>query len=166
MDNKIWERWAGYDPLVSSTYEVICRPIWRLSPTHTDDNANDCQRYSRIPPCKMYLIFLSQGVQHLISSHLSLNREGHWGISHILELREIFLSFQTDFNLVNAAVVCAILGLELPSVFTEPRYWKPPWQSQASVHLLWSLCWCHWCYLSPAWSSQHWSPCRRLWRLC
>ena len=30
-------------------------------------------------------------------------------ISCILELREILLSFQTGFNLVNAAVVCAIL---------------------------------------------------------
>ena len=49
-------------------------------------------------------------------------------VSRILELREIFLSFQTDFNLVNAAVVCAILesisGLELLSVITEPRYLK------------------------------------------
>ena len=37
-------------------------------------------------------------------------------ISRILELREILMSFQTGFNLVNAAVVCAILesisGLE------------------------------------------------------
>ena len=37
-------------------------------------------------------------------------------ISRILELREILLSFKTGFNLVNAAVVCAILesisGLE------------------------------------------------------
>ena len=44
----------------------------------------------------------------------------------ILELREILLSFQTGFNLVNAAVVCAILetisGLEPSSVITEPRY--------------------------------------------
>ena len=43
---------------------------------------------------------------------------------HILELREILLSFQNGFNLVNAAVVCAILesisGLELSSVITEP----------------------------------------------
>ena len=31
------------------------------------------------------------------------------GISRILELREIPLSFQTGFSLVNAAVVCAIL---------------------------------------------------------
>ena len=31
-------------------------------------------------------------------------------ISRILELREMLLSFQTGFNLVNAAVVCAILG--------------------------------------------------------
>ena len=30
-------------------------------------------------------------------------------ISHILELREILLSFQTGFNLVIAAVVCPVL---------------------------------------------------------
>ena len=30
-------------------------------------------------------------------------------IGYILELRELLLSFQTGFNLVNAAVVCAIL---------------------------------------------------------
>ena len=45
-------------------------------------------------------------------------------ISHILELREIFLSFHTGFNLVNAAVVCAglesISGFEPSSVITEP----------------------------------------------
>ena len=49
-------------------------------------------------------------------------------ISHILELREILLSFQTGFTLVSAAVVCAILesisGLELLSVIIEPRYLK------------------------------------------
>ena len=49
-------------------------------------------------------------------------------ISCILELREILLSFQTGFNLVNAAVVCAILesisDLEPSSVITEPRYLK------------------------------------------
>ena len=49
-------------------------------------------------------------------------------ISRILELREIFLSFLTGFNLVNAAVVCAILesisGLELSSVIMESRYFK------------------------------------------
>ena len=49
-------------------------------------------------------------------------------ISRILELREILLSFKTGFNLVNAAVVCAILesisGLEPSSVITEPRYLK------------------------------------------
>ena len=41
-------------------------------------------------------------------------------ISRILELREMLLSFQTGFNLVNAAVVCAILesisGFEPSSV--------------------------------------------------
>ena len=49
-------------------------------------------------------------------------------ISRILKLREILLSFQTGFNLVNAAAVCAILeslsGLEPSSVITEPRYLK------------------------------------------
>ena len=46
-------------------------------------------------------------------------------MSRILELREILLLFQTGFNLVNAAVVCAIMesisGLEPSSVITEPR---------------------------------------------
>ena len=45
-----------------------------------------------------------------------------------MELRDILLSFQTGFSLVNAAVVCAVLesisGLEPPSVITEPRYLK------------------------------------------
>ena len=46
-------------------------------------------------------------------------------ISLILELREIFLSFQTGLSFVNAAVVCAILesisGLKPSSVITESR---------------------------------------------
>ena len=45
-----------------------------------------------------------------------------------MELREILLSFQTGFNLVNAAVVCAILasisGLEPSSDITEAKYLK------------------------------------------
>ena len=49
-------------------------------------------------------------------------------ISRIMELREIFLSIQIGFSLVNAAVACAILqsnsGLEPSSVITEPRYLK------------------------------------------
>ena len=49
-------------------------------------------------------------------------------IGYILELRELLLSFQTGFNLVNAAVVYAVLasisGLEPSSVTTEPRYLK------------------------------------------
>ena len=54
-------------------------------------------------------------------------------ISRILELREILLSIQTGFSLVDAAVVCAagvctilegISGLEPSSVITEPRYLK------------------------------------------
>ena len=46
-------------------------------------------------------------------------------IGHIVELREILMSFQTGLNLVNAAVIYAILesvtGLEPSSVITEPR---------------------------------------------
>ena len=49
-------------------------------------------------------------------------------ISHILELTEMFLLFLTSFNLVNAAVICAILksisGLEPSSITTIPRYLK------------------------------------------
>ena len=49
-------------------------------------------------------------------------------ISNILKLREMLLSFQTGFNLVNAAVVSAVLesisGLEPKSVISEPRYLK------------------------------------------
>ena len=49
-------------------------------------------------------------------------------INRILELRQILLSFQIGFNLVNAAVVCAILksisGLEPSSVISEPRNLK------------------------------------------
>ena len=50
-------------------------------------------------------------------------------ISRILELRDMFLSFQTGFKLVNTAVVCAILesvsGLGPSSPITKPRYFKP-----------------------------------------
>ena len=37
---------------------------------------------------------------------MDLTREN---ISRILKLRETLLSFQTDFNLVSAAVICTIL---------------------------------------------------------
>ena len=46
-------------------------------------------------------------------------------INRIVEMREILPSFQTGFNLVNAAVVCAILasisGLEPSSDITEAK---------------------------------------------
>ena len=49
-------------------------------------------------------------------------------ISRILELTDMLHLFETDFNLVNAAVACAILesisGFEPSSVITEPRYLK------------------------------------------
>ena len=89
-------------------------------------------------------------------------------IIRILELREILLSFQTGFNLVSTAVVCAIVesisGLEPSSVITETRYLKLVTVSNfcpfTLISVLMPL------VLSSAWSSQHWSPCRRLWRLC
>ena len=93
-------------------------------------------------------------------------------ISHTLELREILLSFQTGFKLVNTAVVCAILesvsGLEplSISVITEPRYLK----------LVTVLSFCPFTLISALKPLvlfvisfvffQHWSPCCRLWRLC
>ena len=49
-------------------------------------------------------------------------------IRHIVELKEILLSVKTGFNLVNAAVVCAILEsisrLEPSAVITELRCLK------------------------------------------
>ena len=59
-------------------------------------------------------------------------------ISRILELREILLSIQTGFSLVNAAVVCAVLesisGWEPSSVITEPRYLKLVILKPLSIH--------------------------------
>ena len=56
---------------------------------------------------------------------ISVTREH---ISHILEMRQMLMPFQNDFNPVNAAVFCAILesisGLEPLSVITEPRHLK------------------------------------------
>ena len=51
---------------------------------------------------------------------MNVTREG---ISRILELREILLSFQTGFSLVNVvrAVLESISGLEPSSVITESR---------------------------------------------
>ena len=78
-------------------------------------------------------------------------------ISRILELREILLSFQTGFHIVNAAVVCAILEsisrLEPSSVITEPRYFKLVTVSSLRPFALLSVD--MWCCLSSAWSSRH-----------
>ena len=47
-------------------------------------------------------------------------------ISHIMELREILLTFQTGFNLVGViyAILESISGLEPSSIITEPKYLK------------------------------------------
>ena len=64
---------------------------------------------------------------HDLQAHRKMNMTKE-RISRILELREILLSCETVFNLVNAAVVCAILegisGLEPSPDITEPRYLK------------------------------------------
>ena len=76
-------------------------------------------------------------------------------ISGILELREILLSFQTGFNVVNAAVVCAVLesisGLKPSSVIAEPRYLKLVTVSSFCPFTLISVL----MPLSSAWSSRH-----------
>ena len=46
-------------------------------------------------------------------------------VSRILDLRETFLSFQIGFNLVNAAVVCAILESISAQVFEACDRLKP-----------------------------------------
>ena len=96
---------------------------------------------------------------------MDLTRERY---SRILELREMLLSFQTGFNLLNAAVVCAVLesisGLEPSSDTNEPRYLKHVTVSSFGPFTL-ILLMPHMCCLS-TWSSRHRSPCSRLWRLC
>ena len=90
-------------------------------------------------------------------------------ISRTLELREILLSIQTGFSLVNAAVVRATLegisGLEPSSVITEPRYLK----------LVTVLSFCPFTLISVLMPLLLFVirlvftaliPCRRLWRLC
>ena len=71
----------------------------------------------------------------MIHTHMDVTREC---ISRILELREKLLSFQTGFNFVNAAVVCATLesisGLEPSSVITEPKYLKLVTVKLLSIH--------------------------------
>ena len=67
----------------------------------------------------------SEGHGSQVYKKMDVTRER---VRRIFELREILLLFQTGFNLVNAAVFCAILesisGLEPSSVITEPRYLK------------------------------------------
>ena len=89
-------------------------------------------------------------------------------ISRISELREMLLSFQTGFNLVNATVVCAVLerisGMEPSSIITEPRYLKLVTISGVNPFTLISVL--MQLMLSSTLPSRHWAPCRRLWRLC
>ena len=90
-------------------------------------------------------------------------------ISRILELRE----YSCHSKLVSTfwMLLLSVLSWRVSQAWNlrqldlSPGTWSL-WQSQASVHLLWSLCWYHWCCSSSAWSSQHWSLCRRLWSLC
>ena len=115
------------------------------------------------------ILLWSCAVRSMIHNHterwMYVTRER---ISGIFELREILLSIQTGFSLVNSAVVCAVLesisGLEPSSVITEPRYLKLVTVSSfcpfTLISVLMPL------VLSSVWFSWHGSPCRRLWRLC
>ena len=64
-------------------------------------------------------------------------------ISHILELREILLSFQL-VSILSMLFVCAILesisGLEPSSVITEPRYLKLVTVSETPLSIYFDLC--------------------------
>ena len=89
-------------------------------------------------------------------------------ISRILELREKLLSFQTGFNLVNAAVVCVILdsisGLEPSSVIIEPRCLKRVTVSSFYPFTLITVLMPLVLFvISLVFSAL---PCRRLWRCC
>ena len=90
-------------------------------------------------------------------------------ISRILELREILLSIQTGFSLVNAAVVCAILksisGFEPSSIITEPRYLKLETVSSFCPFTLISMLMPLMLFvISLVFSAL--IPIHRLWRLC
>ena len=91
-------------------------------------------------------------------------------ISRILKLREIFLSIQTMVRRSSCGPIACWMLARTSTYFLKASWqtlctWSL-WQSQASVLLFWSLCWCHWRCLSSAWSSRNWSPFRSLWRLC
>ena len=65
-------------------------------------------------------------------------------ISRISELREVLLSIQTGFNLVNAAVVCTILesisGSEPSSVITDEGSTQTDKTNSLKNPLPWLLC--------------------------
>ena len=89
-------------------------------------------------------------------------------ISLILEWRGMLMSFQMGFNLVNAAVVCAILesvsGFEPSPGTTEPRYLELLTVTSFCPFILISLLLL--LVLSSVWSFWYRSSCHRLWRLC
>ena len=111
----------------------LCGPIacWILARTSSfvTWSLYEMRSILRLHLISMACILLWSSAVRVHDSHsyrkMDVTRER---ISSILELREIFPSFQTGFNLVNAAVVCAVLesmsGLGPSSVITEPRYLK------------------------------------------
>ena len=90
-------------------------------------------------------------------------------ISRIFELREILLSIQAGFSLVNAAVVCAILEsiswLEPSSDKTEPSCLKLE-DCLKLLSFYFELLAIPLVLFVMSLSYRLWSPCRRLWRLC
>ena len=146
-----WETWPYHCSLRLFTMvrRSLCGPIacWILAQTSLLVTWSLYEMHSILQwhLISMACILLSSSVVRIHDSQayrkMDVTRE-HF--SCILELREILLSFQTGFNLVSAAVVCAILesisGLEPSSVITEPWYLKLETVSSFCPFILTSVC--------------------------
>ena len=110
--------------------------------------------------------------------HLSLNREGRLGTNNIAT------SFPPFFPVLHCPLglgklqACPFPDVVFPPLLQSALYSPPfhcPLQDGSSqtvcdclklLSIYFNLCWCHRCFMSSAWSSWHWSPCLRLWKLC
>ena len=95
-------------------------------------------------------------------------------ISRILELREMLLWFQTGRCCCRLCYPGEYLRLGTLVIYNWARYSKLVTVLGFCLFTLIFLL-MQWCVVvvvfflvcfSSAWSSRHWSPCRRLWRLC
>ena len=108
----------------------------------------------------------------LTSSHLSLNREGRWGTgddfatsSSIFSLFSTALLDLPNSRPVHSLMLSSHLFLCLPcllSPFTVPCKMVLARPDERETWQTIAVC----ISLSSVWSSRHWSPWHRLWRLC